>query len=78
MPKNNFSEYGHVAYQIKENEAYNNMVANNLHLHKPFTPGVGSKGNFLPFLKVVMLHIKLSGMKHRTPCKEIFGHFIHP
>ena len=26
--RSNFSEYGHAAYQIKENEAYNNMLAN--------------------------------------------------
>ena len=36
--------YGHVAYQIKGNEAYNNMLANILILHLPLTPGVGSKG----------------------------------
>ena len=39
-----FSEYGPVAYQIKGNEAYNNMIANILPLHTPLTPGVGSKG----------------------------------
>ena len=59
-----FSEYGHVAYQIKGNEAYNNMLANILPLHTPLTPGMGSKGYFFSFLKVVMLHIKLKGMKH--------------
>ena len=26
--KSTFSEYGHVAYQLKGNEAYNNMPAN--------------------------------------------------
>ena len=26
--KSTFPEYGHVAYQIKGNEAYNNMLAN--------------------------------------------------
>ena len=36
--------YGHVAYQIKENETYNNMIANSMILHLPLTPGVGSKG----------------------------------
>ena len=39
-----FSEYGQVAYQIKRNEAYNNMLANILLLHLPLTPGLGSKG----------------------------------
>ena len=42
--KINFSEYGHVAYQIKGNEAYTNMLANSLLIHVPLTPGVGSKG----------------------------------
>ena len=32
-----------------------------------------------PFLfKVVMLHIKLKGMEHRTPCKYIFCPYTHP
>ena len=42
-----FSEYGHVAYQIKENEAFNNMLVNILLLYLPLTPGVGSKGYFV-------------------------------
>ena len=36
-----FSEYGHVAYQIK---AGSNMVANILPTDTPSTQGVGSKG----------------------------------
>ena len=44
--KSSFLEYGHVAYQIKVNEAYNNMLANISPLHKALTPGVESKGNF--------------------------------
>ena len=47
--KSTFSEYGHVAYQIKGNEAYNNMLANILPFHTPLTPGLGSKGQFLFF-----------------------------
>ena len=39
-----FSEYGHIAYQIKGAETNNNMLANVLLLHLPVTPGVGSKG----------------------------------
>ena len=42
--KSTFSEYGHVAYQIKGNETYSNMIANSFPLHTPLTPGVGSKG----------------------------------
>ena len=29
--------------------------------------GVGSKGQTIFFLKVVMLHIKLKGIEHREP-----------
>ena len=65
----------HVAYQIKGNEAYNNMLANILPLH---TPWVGSKCQNNVFLKVVMLHTKLTGMKHRTQCKQIICPFTHP
>ena len=39
-----FSEYGNVAYQIKGNAAYKNILANILLSHLPLTPGVGSKG----------------------------------
>ena len=93
-----FSESGHVAYQIKADDAGSNMVANILPTDIPLTQGVGSKGqtiyfsesghvayqikaNILPtdtstqgcvgklylFLKVVMLHIKLKAIEHRTP-----------
>ena len=55
-----FSEYGHVAYQIKGSEAYNDMLTNSLPLYTPLTPGVGSTGHFFLFLKVVM---KLIAMK---------------
>ena len=57
--KSTFSEYGHVAYQIKGNEACNNMLANSLVLHLPLTPGMGQRVNFFSFLKEVMLYIKL-------------------
>ena len=46
------------------------MLANILPLHTPLTPGVGSKG--ILFFSEVLLQIKLKGMKHRTPCKQIF------
>ena len=39
-----FSEYGHVAYQIKADDAGSNMVANILPTDTPLTQGVGSKG----------------------------------
>ena len=39
--KSTFSEYGHVEYQIKGNEAYNNMLANNLALTLTFDTWTG-------------------------------------
>ena len=39
------SEYGHVAYKIKADNAGSNMVANILATDTPSTPGVGSKGS---------------------------------
>ena len=63
-----FSEYNRVAYQLKGNEAYNNMLANILPSHTPFS----GKRIFFSFLKVVILYIKLMRMKHKTQCKQIF------
>ena len=39
--KLSFSEYGHVAYQIKADDAGNVMVANFLPTDTPSTQGVG-------------------------------------
>ena len=44
-----FSEYGHVAYQIKADDAGNNMVANILPKDTPSTQGVRSKGQTIYF-----------------------------
>ena len=73
-----FSEYGHVAYQIKGNEAYINMLANILSLHTPLTTGVVSEGQFISFPKVVVLHIRLMGIKQITQCMQIFCPFMPP
>ena len=54
-----FSEYGHVAYQIKADDAGSNIVANILPTDTPSTRGWGQKVKLYLFLKVVMLHIKL-------------------
>ena len=48
-PKLNFSEYGHVAYQIKAEDTGSNMVANILPTDTPLTQGVGSKGQTIYF-----------------------------
>ena len=44
-----FSEYGHVTYQIKADDAGSNMVANILPTDTPLTQGVGSKGQTIYF-----------------------------
>ena len=43
------SEYGHVAYQIKADDAGSNMVANILPTDTPLSQGVGSKGQTIFF-----------------------------
>ena len=54
-----FSEYGHVAYQIKGNEACINMVANILPVYPLSRPwGWGQMVIFQLFQNMVMLHIK--------------------
>ena len=54
-----FSEYGHVAYKIKADDAGSKMVANILPTDTPSTQGWGQKVKLSFLLKVVMLHIKL-------------------
>ena len=71
-----FSESGHVAYQIKGNNAYNNMQGKSLPLHTSWTPGLVSKGHF--FLKVVMMHIELKRMKCTITFKAIVCPYTHP
>ena len=44
-----FSEYGHVAYEIKADDSGSNMVANILPTDTPLTQGVGSKGQTINF-----------------------------
>ena len=44
-----FSESSHVAYQIKADDASNNMVANIMPIDTPSTQGVGSKGQIISF-----------------------------
>ena len=47
--KETFSEYGHVAYQIKADDFCSNMVAIILPTDTPSTQGVGSKGQTIYF-----------------------------
>ena len=54
--------------KIKGNEEFTNMLANVLPIHIPLIPVV--KRSFLSFMKVVRLHVKLTGMKQRTQCNK--------
>ena len=54
--KFNFLEYGHVAYQIKENPKCSNIIANFLPTDNPT---LGSVGQNSFFFNMVLLHIKL-------------------
>ena len=47
--KLNFSEYGHVAYQIKADDNGSNMVANILPLDTPLTGGGVKRSNYIFF-----------------------------
>ena len=60
------SEYGHVAYQIKENDACSNMVANMSPADPLDSGGVGGGVRIQLFQNMVMLHkiIKLKKITH--------------
>ena len=62
-----FSEYSHVAYQIKADIVQ--KLSSKYFAHRtPWTQGVGLKGQTKYFfVKVVMLHIKVKGIEHRAP-----------
>ena len=72
-----FSEYGHVAYQIKGNNAYSNMVANILPTGIPLIPGVGTIGKHIFILKIASLPIKLKGTERIAPTKRMFCSYTH-
>ena len=72
------SENGHVAYHIKGFGTCSNMAANILPVDTPLTSWMGSKRQHIFFLKVVVLHVKLKGIEHRAPCKDIFCDYTHP
>ena len=56
-----FSEYGHVAYQIKADDFSNNMVANILPTDTPSTQGVGSKGRTIYFCESSHVAYQIKG-----------------
>ena len=62
-----FTEHGHVAYQIKENDKCSNIVANILPADPILTPDpvVGVKRfKIQHFRDMVMLHTKLKGIRN--------------
>ena len=74
--QNNFlSGNGHIAYQIEDNDTYNNMQAIILSLHASSTPGVASK-HFLS--KSSHAAYQTKGMKHAIIYKQIFCPYTHP
>ena len=61
--KINFSEHGHVAFQIKWNHEYSNIVAILLPAEPPPTgPSGGQKVKIQLFQNMVMLHFILNGI----------------
>ena len=56
-----FSEYGHVAYQIRADDAGSNMVANILSTDTPSTQGVGSKGQTISFSESCHVAYQIKG-----------------
>ena len=73
-----FSEHRHVAYQIIGKDKCSNTQAHLLFLHThPWLLRLGQRSKYF-FLKKVMLHIKLMGMEHRAPCKQMFCPYTHP
>ena len=56
-----FSEYGHVAYQIKAEDAGNNMVANIVPTDTLSAQGVGSKGQTIYFCESSHVAYQIKG-----------------
>ena len=69
-------EYGHVAYQNKKNEAYNNMLVNILPLHTLDHWGAVKRPYIFFSFKLDMLYIKLKGRKCKTAYQQKFD-FVH-
>ena len=67
-----FSEYGHVAYQIKRNDSCSNIAANISSEKKVKDVEIQL------FQNMVMLYIKLKGMTNAAIRKHIFCPYTHP
>ena len=79
-PKLIFSEYGHVAYQIKADYFCNNMVANILPTDTPSTQGVGSKGQTIYFCESSHVAFQVKGLstEHHESKYAVFTHTNDP
>ena len=73
-----FCERNHVAYQIKgiEHRAQWKQICCHYTHQRPL--GCGQKVIFFSFLKVVILHIRLSWKKCRPTCKVTLWIYTHP
>ena len=67
-----FSEYDHVAYQIKGNDTYSNMVANIWPYARTWPLGWVKRSKHF-FRKVVLWHIKLKGMEHHESKNSVLS-----
>ena len=68
-----FSEHSHVADQIKKSHKWDNMVGNILAADPPpWTYGVGSKAQNSTSSDMIMLRIKLKGIKNAVSWLQIF------
>ena len=56
-----FSEYGHVAYQIKADDTSSNFVATILPTDTPLTQRVGSKGQTISFSESSHVAYQING-----------------
>ena len=65
------SQHGHIAYQVKSNHEYSNMVTNILPT-APLPRTLGSKGQIQILQIIVMLHIKLKGIANAAIWLQIF------
>ena len=68
---------GPVAYQIKGNEVYNNVLATILPLYKNSTPEMGSK-YFLSECGPVIFVYQIKRTKQTTKCMQDFWPYTHP
>ena len=68
----NFSEHGHVAYQIKWNHKCNNMVLNTLPTYTPPHTGGGVKRSKLKFFQNMVLLLIKKGIMNAATWKKIF------